>query len=394
MKRNIFFRLLLIVAIGSFICVNLSFAQNWQALPPYNTLWPLWSPPLSPIDVATGLPTPLVSSLSSDTILPVMPGLTWDPAITYPWLLYNSPTGMLYFDPLLGIDNWPPKGFVHGSTPVQIPLPLGYSSLVPTPYSTLKTLVPLGNLAYINALTTFAPPGGGPAGTVIVPPTLTSLLSAAAIAGLGAPGAPMVIAPPVPPIPVVPPVPIPPVPPTPIAPIPPVPPIPIVPAPPVPPIPTAPVPTVTLPLPTAAISALSFFLPSTFGGGTTAIAPVITNWSGLWFSLLNSNELGPMSLSLSQNTVTGAVTGTASLILNKLLPLPVTVSGTFLGGTAFSLTGVFTDFQPALGGLFLIPIDYTLTLNCNLTSATTMSGNYTIVSIKENGIGTFNLNLL
>lgn len=375
LKRNIFFRFLLILAIGSFICVNISFAQNWQALPPYNTLWPLWSAALSPADPVTGLPSPLVNNLASDTILPVMPGLTWDPAIAYPWLLYNSPTGMLYFDPLFGVNSWPPKGFVHGNTAVPIALPPGYSALAPTPYSTLKTLVPQGNLAYITALSTFSPPGGPPS-TAIVPPAITSLLTAAAIAGIGGPTAPMVTVPPVPPTPIIP------------API----------IPPIAPTPATFAPTPVAPLPTAAISALTFSIPITFGGlptgGAAAVAPVITSWSGLWVSILSSSQLGPMSLSLSQNTVTGAVTGTASLILNKLIPVPVTVSGTFLGGTTFSLTGVFTDFQPAISGLLLIPIDYTLTLNCTITGTTTMSGNYSILSVKENDIGSFNLNLL
>jgi len=101
-----------------------------------------------------------------------------------------------------------------------------------------------------------------------------------------------------------------------------------------------------------------------------------------------------MNLTLSQNTTTGAVTGTASLILNKLVPLPVTVSGTFLGGTTFTLTGIFTDYQLALSGLVLVPIDYTVTLNCTITSATTMSGTYSIISLKESDFGSFNVTAL
>ena len=42
-------------------------AQYWAALPPYNTLWPLWSPALSPVDSGTGLAVPIVDSLSPDT---------------------------------------------------------------------------------------------------------------------------------------------------------------------------------------------------------------------------------------------------------------------------------------------------------------------------------------
>ncbi|MEW5802831.1 MAG: hypothetical protein AB1847_12095 [bacterium] len=30
-------------------------ASQWTALPPYNTLWPLWSPVLSPVDSSHGV---------------------------------------------------------------------------------------------------------------------------------------------------------------------------------------------------------------------------------------------------------------------------------------------------------------------------------------------------
>ena len=45
-------------------------AQLWEPLPPYNLLWPLWSPVLSPPDPVTGEPTPLVDSLYENTVLP------------------------------------------------------------------------------------------------------------------------------------------------------------------------------------------------------------------------------------------------------------------------------------------------------------------------------------
>jgi hypothetical protein len=77
--------------------------QNWTALPPYNTLWPLWSPLLSPTNATTGLPTPLVTSLTPRTVLPVQPGLTWHPSLRNPWLLYNTPLGMAYYDPCLAL---------------------------------------------------------------------------------------------------------------------------------------------------------------------------------------------------------------------------------------------------------------------------------------------------
>jgi hypothetical protein len=64
-------------------------AQDWQAIPPYNLLWPLWSPVLSPPDPVTGVPTPLLTELSSSTILPVQPVLATDP------YLYIGPMGMV-----------------------------------------------------------------------------------------------------------------------------------------------------------------------------------------------------------------------------------------------------------------------------------------------------------
>jgi len=164
--------------------------------------------------------------------------------------------------------------------------------------------------------------------------------------------------------------------------------------------------------PVAAISALTLTLPGLPGlptptptpstsipssipsSSSGAVAPVITNWSGIWASLLSTSQLGPMNLTLSQNTVTGAVTGTASLFLNKLIPLPVTVSGVFLGGTSFTVTGVYTSFSLALSGLIIVPTNYTLSLTCTLTSPTTMNGTYSILSIKETDFGGFNLTLI
>ena len=99
---------------------------DWWPLPPYNTLWPLWSPLLSPPN-ALGIPVPIVSSLAPDTVLPVQPGLTWDSNYDYPWLLYDTPLGMVYYDPLFGIDLWPPDYLV---SPFGVPLPINLS-LIP-----------------------------------------------------------------------------------------------------------------------------------------------------------------------------------------------------------------------------------------------------------------------
>ncbi|MGA1869775.1 MAG: hypothetical protein ACMUJM_14665 [bacterium] len=155
--------------------------------------------------------------------------------------------------------------------------------------------------------------------------------------------------------------------------------------------------------PTASISALtgllSTGLPSTPTGlpsssTSTATSTVTINWSGLWISLLNPSQLGPMNLVLTQNTTTGAVTGTVTFILNKLVPLPTLVTGIATGTSSFTLTGVFTDYQLALSGLALIPIDYTITLTLTLTSPTTLSGTYSILSIKESDFGSVDLTAL
>jgi hypothetical protein len=142
---------------------------TWWPLPPYNTLWPLWSPVLSPPNIL-GIPTPIVTSLTKKTVLPVQPGLTWDPVNKkYPWLLYNTPSGMVYYDPLFGVNLWPPSYLL---SPWGTPLPLDlskilWSTLLPTATSWLAANVPVGNSAYYTTYPQFAP-----------------LLSAGSIAGL------------------------------------------------------------------------------------------------------------------------------------------------------------------------------------------------------------------
>ena len=132
---------------------------NWWPLPPYNTLWPLWSSVLSPPNIL-GIPQPIVSSLTKSTVLPVQPGLTWDPVNQkYPWLLYNTPSGMVYYDPLFGIDLWPPSYLL---SPFGTPLPLNlstinWSTLLPTSTAWLQTNVPVGNSTYYTTYPQFAP---------------------------------------------------------------------------------------------------------------------------------------------------------------------------------------------------------------------------------------------
>ena len=44
---------------------SVSYAQTWTNLPPYNILWPLWSPALSPVIAVTSLPTPLLNKIGT-----------------------------------------------------------------------------------------------------------------------------------------------------------------------------------------------------------------------------------------------------------------------------------------------------------------------------------------
>lgn len=124
------------------------FAQEWTALPPYNILWPLWSPVLSPPDAVTGLPIPLITNLDRNTILPVQPALVWDPALPFFYLLYNDYSTwddpvLKYFDLTWGVYNyyepflnWPPDYLLTAvdstagviTIPSPIPLPINYQT--------------------------------------------------------------------------------------------------------------------------------------------------------------------------------------------------------------------------------------------------------------------------
>jgi hypothetical protein len=128
-------------------------AQNWTALPPYNLLWPLWSPVLSPIDATTGVATPLLTSLSAASILPVEPVLAWNKWLEYPWLFYNTPVaaggGLSIYDALWGFNPFPPPGLLTPlGAPLPTPLPPGFGALEITDPDEWSFLVNAGNLAY------------------------------------------------------------------------------------------------------------------------------------------------------------------------------------------------------------------------------------------------------
>jgi len=158
MSRKKFFSFIIIIFTIIFLLyIPAAHAQiEWWPLPPYNTLWPLWSPALSPLNAA-GIPVPIVNSLTPQTVLPVQPGLTWDPDLDYPWLLYNTPAGLAYFDPFFGIDLWPPDYLNILGIPLPISLPNTWTALNPTSTSWLSAFVPVANNSYYAAFPQFAP---------------------------------------------------------------------------------------------------------------------------------------------------------------------------------------------------------------------------------------------
>ena len=154
-------------------------AQYWSAIPPYNLLWPLWSPALSPVDTLTGLATRLITELTGNTVLPVQPALAWDPAQQFPWLLYNIPSvlggGITFFDPYYGLNPWPPSSLNDPLTglPSPITLPLDFGLLPPTELSDFGPFVSQANLFFAIQY---------PVAQFGIP--LSSLLTPAAIWGL------------------------------------------------------------------------------------------------------------------------------------------------------------------------------------------------------------------
>ena len=201
-KAKHFYIILLSLLIFTFcFCSHSQAALDlyWAAMPPYNTLWPLWSPALSPINPLTDLPTPIVGNLKPSTVLPVQPGLTWDPNLEYPWLLYNTPLGLVYYDPYSGVDTWPPNYLRDDFLGLPLPINLKTFSqfwlLSPIATTWINATLPIANNAYIAAYPAYAVAyetlqGGTLANYPIFaallnpPPPLQSLLTPASFLGL------------------------------------------------------------------------------------------------------------------------------------------------------------------------------------------------------------------
>ena len=114
---------IILASITSFFMLSSVNAQYWQAIPPYNLLWPLWVDALSPLGV------PAVSTIDVDTVLPIQPCWVWNNDLNYPWFLYDfSPGiagGLLYYDLFSGF-----LPFGTGEVPT-LSLPLNYQYLLP-----------------------------------------------------------------------------------------------------------------------------------------------------------------------------------------------------------------------------------------------------------------------
>jgi hypothetical protein len=155
------FAFILVTTVGLNV-PTLTQAIYWIPLPPYNVLWPLWSPPLvtdfNPDPLVLAGTTPIITELTRNTILPVQPGLAWDPCQpgveAFPWLLYNTPLafggGLTYWDVYYGLNPWPPEYMLDPVTgaPVPITLPLTWTLLDPPGLSHFGWFVPLANAIF------------------------------------------------------------------------------------------------------------------------------------------------------------------------------------------------------------------------------------------------------
>ena len=118
-RNKKYFIIVLICTFMVLVAVSLfdfkpSQAQYWAAMPPYNILWPLWSPALSPpVTPLLALPTPLVNF--PEYTLSVKPGKGWDPC---------QPN--VEFDGIYGLNPWPPPyltdPMVGSQAPITLPI--------------------------------------------------------------------------------------------------------------------------------------------------------------------------------------------------------------------------------------------------------------------------------
>ena len=68
--------------------------------------------------------------------------------------------GVVYYDPLFGIDLWPPEYLLDAlgqPQPINLSLIKGWSTLAPTKTSWLSATIPVANNAYYTSYPQFAP---------------------------------------------------------------------------------------------------------------------------------------------------------------------------------------------------------------------------------------------
>ena len=125
---------------------------------------------------------------------------------------------------------------------------------------------------------------------------------------------------------------------------------------------------------------------STVSGGGGGLPDPTGSWSGTWLSYINLKG-GIANFNLIYDPLTLTVSGTAALLLNKLIPIPISVSG------------VNTAAGVVLSGSFFDPtklVTYYAEFTCVLVSPLFITGDYSIhdALFLESDIGEFNLNLV
>ena len=117
--------------------------------------------------------------------------------------------------------------------------------------------------------------------------------------------------------------------------------------------------------------------------GTSALPDPTGTWGGTWLSYITLQG-GIANFDLVYDPLTLTVSGIAGLLLNKLIPDPISVTG-LNTATGFTLTGSYFD-----------PVSLTTfygEYNCTLVSPTYLTGDYSIhdALYLQTDAGEFNL---
>lgn len=163
MKSRVF--VIMFCLVFAILVCSISYAQYWSAMPPYNVLWPLWSPALSTRDPVSSVVTPLINSLTEATMLPVQPGLAWDPC--QPGLEYNNTPPILGriltdWGGNYGMNPWPPPYMLDPitSAPASIPSSTTWSLIGTVPwFLSIPNTLPTGFESLIPPFEHFDTPG-------------------------------------------------------------------------------------------------------------------------------------------------------------------------------------------------------------------------------------------